>query len=143
MATPYQDVFSVFVRKITDYSFTGLTQSEFEDIIIGLLDSSCTKFEEYCKVDLTQRDNTTKTFAVDLSNKDKEILGTMMIREWLSPLVYTTEIASQVFSERDFKIYSQANHLSTLMDLVSKIEDDINSLITKYTWNIKGLEDLR
>lgn len=140
MATPFSDVYSSFTRKISDYTHINLSAEELENILFGFLISAVPKFK-FCATDLSYNVDT-KCFLETLSQEEIEILATLMICEWLNPYVNTTELLKQVLPDKDFKIYSQANHLKELMDLQHNIRDEAESLIISYTYTNGNLEDL-
>lgn len=138
MATPFSDIYDVFLGKITDFTFLSLTIQEIEDNFLkGYLTSAIVDFKK-CEKDLTDRDDGLSTFNIDLDGEEKEILAVLMIPKYLSPKIVTSELLKQHLSDKDFRIYSQANHLKELMDLFDKMTERANELIISYTYNDLG-----
>lgn len=138
MATPYQEVFKVFLGKISDYSFVQYTDEELDEIFSEYLDGACVRFK-VCDKDLGDRDNTTKQFNIILSSEEKQILGRAMVLEWIEPQIADTLLIKQQMTDRDFQITSQANHLQGLLSLRDTIHVEVQKMISSYSYN--GLED--
>lgn len=142
MSTPYTSVFSVFMRKVTDYSFLNLSQEDLEDILEGYISSAVVNFKR-CRTSLV-RDDIEKSFVEDLTEEELEILGTLMVVEWLNPQIYNTLLMKQHLNDKDFKIYSQAQHLDQLTKLRDDKKDEANGLIMAYSFDdTSELEQLR
>lgn len=63
-------------------------------------------------------------FNYDLSNEEINILAILMVRGWLIRQINSCEIVRMKYSGTDFKFTSQANHLSKLITLKDKIEQE-------------------
>ena len=71
MATAYTIVYDSFVRKIKDYQLTALYQSsptDFNTYLSGFLIDAIQDFVNSCRQDLTDRDDGTLTFNIDLED---------------------------------------------------------------------------
>jgi hypothetical protein len=134
MTTQYSEVYNVFLSKVTDYSFLNLSQLELEDELETYLKTACTKFK-VCKNDLKNRNEDTKEFNNTLSDEEINILSTLMVVSYLSPMVLDTKLLKQHMGDKDFKIYSQSSHLKQIMSLRQDILSEVNYLIKDYTFN--------
>jgi hypothetical protein len=133
MSTPYSDVYSYFLSKITDYSFLNLSQVDLETTLLVYMKTAITKFDN-CKNDLSDRNDTTKIFNKTLSDKEKDILGALMVVEYLRPKVVTSELYRIAMSDPDYKIYSQANQIDKLITLYKTMQAESERLMTKYSY---------
>jgi len=138
MATPYQDVFNIFLGKISDYTLASYTDEQLDEIFINFLDGACVRFKA-CQQDLFSRDDTLKQFNVNLTNEEKQILARAMVLEWIEPQISDALLIKQQMTDRDFQITSQANHLKGLMALKESIHVEVQKMISSYSYN--GLED--
>lgn len=131
--TPLTDVYEVFLSKISDYTFLSLTETEIEDDLYGYLKSAIAKFYR-CKNDLTiQTDEFgVMSFASTLTPLEIEILATLMIVEYMKPQILSSEILKQSLSDKDFRIYSQANQLRELNLTYRMFRTEAKKLITEY-----------
>jgi hypothetical protein len=131
--TPLHDIYEAFLSKISDYTYLNLSQTEIEEDLYGYLKSAIAKFYR-CKNDLTiQTDGSgQKVFASTLTPFEIEILVTLMIVEYLKPQILSSEILKQSLSDKDFRIYSQANQLRELNLLYRMFRTEADKMITQY-----------
>jgi len=142
MSTPFQSVYDSFLMKVEDYSFLNLTQEDLESDLENYLNISSAKFR-VCKKDLSDKNLTTKEFNVDLSIMEIEILSSLMVVEYLKPQITTSNLLKQKMTDKDFKIYSQGNHLDQLMKLYKQMKHESQSLINDYSFYSNSLDDLK
>jgi hypothetical protein len=142
MATPFSDVYVFFTSKISDYSFLNLFQDELEDTLEPYLNSASVKFKR-CKKDLSDKDTTLKTFNSDLSDEEKEILSTLMTVEYLSPKLITSDLLQQTLGTKDYKLYSQANHIKEIRELRDLYKKEANQLMMDYSYLNGSLDGLK
>jgi hypothetical protein len=142
MATPFSDVYAFFTSKISDYSFLKLTQIELEDNLENYLNSASVKFRR-CKKDLSDKDKTNNQFNIDLSDEEKEILATLMTVEYLSPKLITSDLLQQTLGTKDYRLYSQANHIKEIKDLRNVFKSEANQLMMDYSYFHGSLDGLK
>lgn len=140
MATSFTNVYAIFLGKVRDYSFLKLTQEEAEEDFQQWLISSTTRFKR-CKSDLKNHDKEVKQFNNTLSDDEIEILAVLMVTEYLSSILVTSELLKPVMTDADFKIYSQANHIKEISNLRKDLRREASQLMTDYSY-YKGLGDL-
>jgi hypothetical protein len=128
------------MSKITDYSFLNLSQTDLEITLLKYMKTAVTKFDN-CKVNLYDRNDTTKIFNPTLSDKEIDIIATLMVVEYLRPKIVTSELYKLSMSDADYKLYSQANHIDKLIALYSKMQSDSERLMTKYSYYKFNLDD--
>lgn len=141
MATPFQDVYDFFLSKISDYSFINLTEEELEAVLESYLKKAITRFKK-CRQDLNDRDDTLKMFNIDLTDEEKNILAHLMIVEYLTPQLLVAELLRQTLNTREFRLYSQANHIKEVKELRDKINEECEQMMIDYTYSNNGLEEL-
>jgi len=142
MATPYSAVFDSFLMKVTDYNFLKLSQEDLEEELLGFMKSSIVKFYK-SKIDLSDRDDTLKQFNKTLTDFEVEVIATLMVVEYLKPEIVKMQLIRQQLTDADFKIYSQANHLSAISDLYDKMKSEASKLIVDYSYAKGNLGDLK
>lgn len=138
MATPYNDIYAYFLLKVNDYSFANMDQSDLEDMLKDYLKVAVSKFAPYSNVKL-DRDDTSNQFYNDLSDEEKNILATLMVVEYLQSKLLTSDLLQQMLSDKDYRIYSQANQIKELRLLYSQMKADAENLITKYSYRYLNL----
>ena len=142
MATPFSEIYSRMLGKISDYSFINLTIEELEDSLEPFLLTSCVKFKK-CLTDLKDRDMVTKQFKIELTDEEEEILASLMIVEYLSPKIITSDLLQQSLSSKDYKIYSQANHIKEIKEIRKMYKEEANSLMMSYSYSSISLDELK
>lgn len=74
-------------------------------------------------------------FDRELKRIEIDILAHLMVVEYLKPNLYTTELLRQVLSDRDYKVYSQANQMNQLKDLYELTKREANVKMNNYLFN--------
>lgn len=115
LGTKYDEIYEIFIRKITDYDLLSFEPEDMIDIMEGYLQSSIANFVE-CE-DLQYRSDEDKRFKCDLSPLVKEALALLMVEQWVSPRVYNILNMKQFLGDKEYTYYSQANHLEKLKEL--------------------------
>lgn len=140
MATPFKEIYDRVYNKISDYSFTKLTQDEVEDVLESFLLSALVKFKT-CKKDLSNRNLTLKQFNEDLTDEEKEILAILICVEYLTPKLITDELLQQRLSTKDYNLYSQANQIKEIRKLRDKFKSEANQMMINYSYSKKSLDE--
>ena len=137
MATPYSEVFDLFLASIQDYRINRLYEQSVEDMenyLIPFLIKAITNFRK-CKTDLEDRDDENRIFNQTLSTDEKVILSNLMIVEWLTKEVNDILSLRNFLQDTDFKTYSQANNLKEKRELLTTMKDMVDKQITQYSYN--------
>lgn len=134
MATPYSKVYAAFLRRISDTDLLQLSQEELSSVLKSFLKGAITQFSK-CKQDLSLRDDNLEQFDIDLTDREIEILGALMVVEWLRPTINASYLLKQTLSTKDFRIYSKANHLHELIKLKKEAEEDAERMIMGYLYD--------
>lgn len=90
-----------------------------EDFVIGIVWNDSLNLEEIPRV-LVDRSN----FTADLTEEEINILALLMKQGWVQRQVTSIENTRMKYSGSDFKLTSQANHLSKLMSLLTESRRD-------------------
>lgn len=133
MATSYETIYDRATRKLTDFDLAAMSDVDLEDTLHGYLLSAIAQFRR-CKNDLSDRDDEIRQFNTDLLDVEQEILAILVARAWLQPQLQSVLLTNQVFSDKEQKYYSQAQHLSTLIDLDEKLKLEAQKLSRDYTF---------
>ena len=110
MATTYDAIYNIAASKITDPEIALLSSDDLEEMFHDYLISAISQFRK-CKSDLSDRDDEIRQFNADLLDVEKEILAILVVRQWLQPQLYSALLTKQVFSDKEQKYYSQAQHI--------------------------------
>lgn len=71
-------------------------------------------------------------FNATLTHEEKNILATLMMEGWLQRQITSIENIRMKYSGSDFKLTSQANHLSKLLNLLSEVQRQSHHLQRLY-----------
>ncbi len=140
MSTPYHVVDNSFLSKITDDFLLSIPDEDLQKLIDGYRNSASIKFKQCNK--LSDRDDDLRQYNIALTDEEIEILANLMILEWLKPLINSIEILKQGMSTKDYKTFSNANLLDSLIRLRKETLAEVDRLIVAYTYSINSLSDL-
>ena len=90
-----------------------------DDFVIGVVWNDSMDLQEIPKV-LVDR----SSFNVELTNEEINILALLMKQAWVQRQVTSIENTRMKYSGSDFKMTSQANHLSKLLSLLEESRRD-------------------
>ena len=138
MATMFTKVYNRFLGKITDDMYIELTPEDTIRDLQNLLIDAIPNFE-FPRQNLfvlgvvwgqIPDDNTQipdviveqSSFSADLTDEEINILALIMMTAWVNRQVASIENTRMKFTGSDFKMTSQANHLSKLMNLLSEVQ---------------------
>lgn len=128
MATPYETIYNRFLQKCTDYDLPKLPDDELEAMLHSWLTSAIVRFVQSTS-DLSKRDDELRTFLIDLEEYEKEVIALFMVVAWLEPRLNSTLLTNQMFSGKEEKHFSQAQHLQTLISLRDGALNDAKKLV--------------
>lgn len=132
--TPFSEIYSNFLSKITDDMYMELTEQDTYKILQQLLLSALPKFEfprqslDYELKQITEEEgNEEKTYQIlafinKLTNEEINIISTYMIVEWIGQQLASVENVRMKYSGSDFKFTSQANHMQKLLQMKKDYE---------------------
>lgn len=119
MATSFETIIDRFLGKITDDMYLELTYEDtIRDAKQFLLDAI--PYFEFPRFQLYNYDEELEQYNVDLTTEEIHILALLMKTAWLERQINSIEHTRMKYSGSDFKMTSQANHLSKLLQLKSE-----------------------
>lgn len=107
-----------------------------EDFVIGTVWNDSLDLEEIPRV-LVDR----SSFSAELSQEEINIIALLMKQAWVQRQVTSIENTRMKYSGSDFKMTSQANHLSKLMSLLEESRRDsfhMQRLYKRRKWTDEG-----
>lgn len=133
--TSYEDIYDIILSRFKDYDIVLMNEDEVADTLHDYLVSGISKFK-ICRVNLSDRDDDAETFNVKLSDEEKEILALYALLEYLdSTYIRTPNLLKVNLSSTDFNSYSPANMLDKLNDMHDMFRKEIDTLLSRYSWN--------
>ena len=133
MATPYETIYNRALNKLEDPQLLMMPEEDLEEMLHGYLLSAIAKHRK-CEHDLSDRDEELKQFNSDLSDLEIEILSILVLREWISQRLHSVTNVLQVFSGKETKWFSQAQHIAELRALDESLKLEAQKLSRDYTY---------
>lgn len=130
--TAYEEVFSVFRSKVTDYDLTLLDVTDEEEILLGYMKSAIAKFGRICNK-LSTADGILPQFNDDLTDVEIDILTELMVESWTKPKLYNSEKLRNSLSTKDYSFYSPANLLIQLRALNTDAKKNARHMMNEYS----------
>lgn len=140
MSTPFSVVDNSFLNKISDSFLLTIPEENLQSIIDGYRTSAGIRFKQ-CKK-LSNKDIVLRKYNEELTDEEVEILANLMILEWLKPQINSIELLKQGMSNKDYRMFSQANHLESLKGLKKDTQSEVDKLIVSYTYSNNSLSEL-
>lgn len=124
--TLFADVYNCFLGKITDDMYMEWTKEDTLRDMKSILLNAIPGFEfprfdlyNYTTSEETEEEN---YFNDTLTSEEVNILANLMVCNWLQRQISSVEHIRMKYSGSDFKMTSQANHLSKLLTLKTELE---------------------
>lgn len=141
MTLQYEDIFSMFLSKITDYSFLEFDESFVKGQMVSWLHSSSSsprlraKFSTFALND----EETVLRFALKNSAGEQsdcdfvtDVLARAMVIAWLEPEVKNILLTKQLLTGSEEKFYAQANHISQLEQMLNTAKTELKNILRDY-----------
>lgn len=134
MPTPFLIVYDKFLTFSSDNTFLERLSIEHqEEILQSFLLKAISEFDSsQIELDYDLENN---EFINELSEDEINILAEYMNLYWIRRLLQDEELLRKSIGDRDYTIYSPANHMKNL----SEVEDSVNKRVIKrvYKYSIK------
>lgn len=138
MTSKYDEIYSCFLSKITEYKFMSLPQDDVYAMMCGWLHSAVSKpyiRRIFSSIKLDDEIMVVDYEVVNSVDEDAdreyitELLGKAMVIEWLEPQVKSTLNISQAYMGKEQKYFSQAQHMSVLQNMLEDAKLEIRRMI--------------
>jgi len=134
MATTYDEIYDLALVSIRDYKLDELfaiDPADFKTYLKGFLIRAIPKFTN-SRQDLDDRNDSTDTFNITLTTKEKDILATLLTNEWLTKEIKDVTQFNLHLNDTDFKHYAEANNLDKKQLLYDKVREIVNQDMVDY-----------
>ena len=131
--TQYSTLYDRALAQITDPLLATLPEADLENMLHDWLMDAIVEpvVGEY---NFADRDEDSKQFNFDISDRDQKILAIHMVRGWLAPQIASVTLTAQVYSGKETKYYAQANHLSEMRALDESLQRQADLLFCRGTY---------
>lgn len=142
MGTKFEDVYERYRARVRNYDFLDYNSITRDIFQYDLLMMSISDFEDVCKQDLNDKEDELLTFNIELSNREKDILALGMVLHFIEPYVYNTDSLQNALNTKDFSLYSPANLLEKMTDLMTTTEYRLKREINLYSFRNGDISSL-
>lgn len=134
MGTKYEEIYERYRARVKNYDFLDYDAITREEYQRDLLKLAIEDFEEICRQDLNDREDDILRFNVSLTNREKNILSLGMVLHFVEPYVYNTDALQNAMNTKDFSLYSPANLLEKMTELMESTEHRLKGEINLYSF---------
>lgn len=140
MGTLFEKVYDRALMIIEDYKLNKLAEQDYEAFLLylqGILERSIPDFTS-CNTDLSYNEvedengNMVMAFDKELSNKEINILSSIMVYNWFSRKVQDVTQFQGHLSNKEFKAHSEANNLKEKSEYLDRLREKYNQDIVDY-----------
>ena len=141
MTLQYEDIFSIFLSKITDYSFLEYDENLIRGQMVSWLHSSVSTPRIRAKFSELGLDDEESVIRFTLKNSIEEnadieftidILSRAMVIAWLEPQVKNVLLTKQMLGGKEEKFYAQSTHISQLEQMLSSAKIELKNILRDY-----------
>lgn len=141
MTLQYEDIFSIFLSKITDYSFLEYDENFIRGQMVSWLHSSSSSPRLRAKFSVFTLNDEETVLNFSLKNSVSEqsdcdfvtdVLSRAMVIAWLEPEVKNVLLTKQLLTGSEEKFYAQANHLSQLEQMLATAKTEFKNILRDY-----------
>lgn len=133
--TEFDKVYRLFLSKVKDFTFVEYTDEELEELLRDYLFLAIGEFTS-CKQDLNN--NAYGFFNITLTHTEMDILSDYMIISYLKPKIINVNLLERELTDREFRAYSQANHIKEMTELYQVMISDVEAKKSKYSFKNWG-----
>lgn len=140
MTTSYSEINDLFMLQVQDYRLIDLyntsvlnTTTDFDIYLMGFMFLAIPDFI-YCVQDLSNRNDTTRTFNITLTDETKKILSKFMVMEWLGKEVKDVLQMRLHVQDADFKTFAEANNLNAKQASYNMLREECSQLLNDYAY---------
>lgn len=128
--TPLNEVYDSFLQKITDFDILKLDEEDFLNECLQLLKSSVARFTVGEDIYIVESES---KFNRILTPLEVDILSLGMVLAWVEPKINNITLYKMKLSSKDYKSFSQANHIKEMREIKSQVQKDFLYWSTIYS----------
>lgn len=140
MATPYSVIEQKFLAKISDRFLLTMDALNLQLTVDNYREGAEVIFKK-CKK-LLDKDDTLNQYNQTLTNEEIELLSEAMVIEWSYPTMNRIDLLKSRITTNDYKVFSQANHIDSILEFVKQTEIRVKRKISSYVWTSTDLGGL-
>lgn len=134
MATPFVEVYDVFLSNIHSYNLAEMDEINLEEELSQWLFGGMSYFT-IARTNIYNFSKSMQEFNCDLEFLEKQILGKCMTLEYLNTHLMDEKNLSAALNSKDYRTYSPAKQLEALIKTRVAIMKEIDTLMSRYSYN--------
>ena len=134
MATPFVEVYDVFLSNIHSYKLAEMDEINLEEELSQWLFGGMSYFT-IARTNIYNFSKSMQEFNCDLEFLEKQILGKCMALEYLNTHLMDEKNLSSALNSKDYRTYSPAKQLEALIKTRVAIMKEIDTLMSRYSYN--------
>lgn len=134
MATPFNEVYEVFLSNVHSYKLATMDEMSLEEELAQWLFGGMTRFT-VARTDIYDFDKNMGEFNSDLDFLEKQILGKCMTLEYMNTHLMDEKNLSSALNSKDYRTYSPAKQLEALIKIKDTLGKEIDTLMSRYSYN--------
>lgn len=141
MGTPFTKVYNVFYSNVRSYKLALLDNVNLEVELSQWLQNGLSYFT-MARTNIYNYNVAMQEFNCILHPMEITILGKCMALEYLNTHLMDEKNLSSALNSRDYRTYSPAKQLDSLIKTKEHILDDIDLLMSRYSYSGRDLKEL-
>ena len=135
--TTYDEIIDLILVSIEDYHLNKLAVAsinDFKTVLEGYMIRGLVKFEN-CQKDLSDRNDSTRTFNIYLTDIEKGIIADCAVIVWLDKQINDVrQITGMLENNKESHRFSEANNLNAKINRKNQLEEEVNVKKTNYSY---------
>lgn len=131
--TPIQEVYDFFLSKLSTNDYDNFSDEELEEELLMTFKRAMAKSKSVLG-DITV-DYIRGQFNTEIDYELIDIISNWMVYVHFTPRINSTNNYEQMVNQKDFQMYSQANHIKEIRELYKDIKKETNTMMVAYTYN--------
>lgn len=141
MGTPFTKVYNVFYSNVNSYKLALLDDLNLEVELSQWLVNGLSYFT-MARTNIFNYDTAMQEFQCDLTSQEVTILGKCMALEYLNTHLLDEKNLSSALNSRDYRTYSPAKQLDSLIKTKENMLSDNDLLMSRYSYSGRDLKEL-
>lgn len=136
MATPFSEIYDLFLAQIDDYELGELDPEEIDIVVEKYLINGLVSVQSLV-TDIEDVDLQNKQFNQSIPLMEKVLLAKAMKLEWVREKKYSEELMRKSIGDRDYKAVQGTEYLKELTTVEENLKKEIRHAITERSYKIE------
>ena len=141
MATPFSEIYDVFLSNVHSYKLAELEEIHLEEELSQWLLGGMAHFTT-ANNNIHNYNKSMAEFNCDLDFSEKQILGKCMTLEYMNTHLMDEKNLSSALNSKDYRTYNPAKQLEALIKTKDSLSKEIDILMSRWSYKICNIEKL-